>query len=112
MLDYDFWIKKWQDDKVFVLDKDILKFKSFIYTPFVKANLYGFQTADVRKLLFADALARYQRMAEKNVLFPTGCHTLCNTSFVESKKFSNVLTDDIANIFYKQMLKLAPKLKH
>lgn len=106
MLDYDFWIKKWQDDKVFVLDKDILKFKSFIYTPFVKANLYGFQTADVRKLLFADALARYQRMAEKNVLFPTGCHTLCNTSFVESKKFSNVLTDDIANIFYKQMLKL------
>ncbi len=105
-MDKDYWIKKWQQDKDFIIENDRLKTKVYFYTPFPKSNLYGFQNGDIRKLIFCDILARYERMNERNVLFPTGCHTLCNTSFVESKKYSNILNDDIANMYTNQMLGL------
>lgn len=102
----DFWIKRWKQDKVFVLDKDRLKEKCFIFSPFPKTNSYGFQKGNVRPILSADVLARFERMCGKNVLFPTGYHSLCNTSFLENKKYSNVLNDDISNLFENEMLRL------
>ncbi|MBE6137100.1 MAG: hypothetical protein E7176_01735 [Erysipelotrichaceae bacterium] len=105
-MDRDYWIKKWQADKQFALENDRLKKKSYIYTPFPKGNLYGFQNGDARGLIYADTLARYQRLQSFNVLFPTGCHSLCNTSFVENKKLSNVLNDDISEVFTRQMYSL------
>lgn len=44
MMDRDYWIKKWQNEKIFSVENDRLKPKSYIYTPFPKANLFGFQT--------------------------------------------------------------------
>lgn len=105
-MDRDYWIKKWQNEKIFSVENDRLKPKSYIYTPFPKANLFGFQNGDFRKLICSDIYARSERMRENNVLFPTGLHSLCNTSFVENKKYSNLLNDDISDIFTKQMLKL------
>lgn len=105
-MDRDYWIKKWKNDKLFVVENDRLKPKSYIYTPFPKANLFGFQNGDFRRLICCDIFARAERMKENNVLFPTGCHSLCNTSFVENKKYSNLLNDDISDMFTKQMLKL------
>lgn len=102
----DYWIKKWKNDKLYALENDRLKKRSYVYTPFPKANLYGFQNGDVRGLIFADIIARYQRSQDKNVLFPTGCHSLCNTSFVENKKLSSIINDDISEIFTSQINKL------
>lgn len=105
-MDRDYWIKKWKNDKIFVVENDRLKPKSYIYTPFPKANLFGFQNGDFRKLVCCDIFARSERFKDNNVLFPTGCHSLCNTSFVENKKYSNLLNDDISDMFTNQMLKL------
>lgn len=103
IMNRDYWIKKWKHDKLYALENDRLKKRSYVYTPFPKANLHGFQNGDVRGLVFTDVLARYQRLQDKNVLFPTGCHSLCNTSFVENKKFSSIINDDISLIFNNQI---------
>ena len=98
--------KKWQSDKSFIIENDILKEKAYVFSPFPKMNQYGFQSLQIRKLVYIDVLARYLRMRDKNVLFPVGFHSLGNSSFLESKRNSNVLDDKIQNIFYKQMLEL------
>lgn len=102
-MDREYWIKKWQADKTFSLEVDRLKKRSYIYTPFPKCNLYGFQNGNVRGLVYSDVVARFHRFKAYNVLFPTGCHSLGNTSFVENKKLSSVLNDDIQLLFTKQM---------
>lgn len=105
-MDEQYWIKKWQEDKDFVIENDRLKKRVYLYTPFPKTNLYGFQNGDIRGLIACDILARYHRMRNKNVLFPTGCHSLCRTSFVENKKYSNLLNDDLSDMYSAQMLRL------
>ena len=101
-----FWYNKWQQDKCFIVENDILKDKAYVYTSYPKMNQYGFQTFNIRRLILADAYARYLRMRDMNVLFPVGFHSLGNSSFIESKRNSNVLDDKIQKIFYKQMLEL------
>lgn len=98
--------KKWQDDKNFIIDGDKLKGKSFVFSSFPTANKYGYQSGKVRPLIYGDIIARYERMLNKNVLYPVGFNTLAETSFIESRKASNMLTDDISNAFLNQMLKL------
>ncbi|MGM9969252.1 MAG: class I tRNA ligase family protein [Anaeroplasma sp.] len=97
---------KWVNNKSFIIENDILKEKTYVFAPFPKTNQYGFQNADIRKLIAADVISRYQRLQDKNVLFPIGFHSLGLSSFNESKKNSNKLDDKIANIFERQMLEL------
>ena len=98
--------KKWQEDKNFIIDNDHLKEKSYIFSSFPTANKYGFQTGNIRPLLYGDVLARYERLLNKNVLYPVGFNTLAESSFIESRKSANVLNDNLAKTFLNQMLKL------
>ncbi|MCI5583504.1 MAG: class I tRNA ligase family protein [Anaeroplasma sp.] len=105
-MEREYWIEKWQKDNDFSIENDRLREKSFIFASFPKANMFGFQSLGFRHLIYADAYARYQRFQNKNVLFPVGIHSLCNTSFLENKKLSSALNDDISKIFKEQMEKL------
>ncbi len=98
--------KKWQEDKNFIIDNDHLKEKSYIFSSFPTANKYGFQTGNIRPLLYGDVLSRYERLLNKNVLYPVGFNTLAESSFIESRKSANVLNDNLAKTFLNQMLKL------
>lgn len=98
--------KKWQIEKNFIIDNDHLKEKSFVFSAFPTANKFGFQSGKIRPILVGDLIARFERLLNKNVLYPVGFNTLAETSFLESRKQSNLLTDDIANTFLNQMLKL------
>lgn len=100
------WYNKWQNDNCFLIENDCLREKSSIFSSIPKADIYGFQDGSVRELLLADIVSRYERMKNKNVLFPVGFNTLSNKSFLENKKQQNEITDDISNIFLKQMLEL------
>jgi len=98
--------KKWQEEKNFIIDNDHLKEKCFIFSSFPTANKYGFQTGNVRPLIYGDVIARYERLLNKNVLYPVGFNTLAESSFIESRKSANVLNDNISKTFLNQMLKL------
>ena len=105
-MDYKDLYEKWQEDKYFVIDGDRLKEKSYVFSSFPTSNLYGFQNGKIRSVVAGDLLARFERLKNKNVLFPIGFNTLSQSSFIESRKSSNALNDDISNIFYNQMLRL------
>lgn len=103
---YDYWIEKWQKSKNFRVESDRIKTKSYLFSSFPKTNTYGFQRGNIRPLLVGDFYSRYLRMAGENVLFPTGYDSLCFTSYLENKKHSNTINDEISNLFREQMLRL------
>lgn len=101
--DYTYWIEKWNKGKIFRVENDRVKKKSFIFSSFPKTNLYGFQDARFRSLLACDFYSRYERMKGINVLFPTGFDSLGFSSFIENKKHNIAMKKDIVSIFDEQM---------
>ncbi len=100
------WIEEWKKSKNFRVENDRIKKKSYLFSAFPKTNTFGFQTLSIRNLLIGDFYSRYQRMVGYNVLFPVGYDSLGLSSFLENKKRSNVINDDIITIFEQQMLNL------
>ena len=80
------WYTKWQNDKCFMIENDCLKEKISIISSIPRADIYGFQDLRIRELLASDIEARYERLKNKNVLFPVGFDSLCNRSYLENKK--------------------------
>ena len=105
-MDYEYYINKWKLEKSFKIESDKIKEKYYIYTEFPMANQYGFQNINLKGIVSSDIYSRFYRMNDKNVFFPLGFHTLSKSSFVETKKLSNYLNDDLANIMHKQLLNL------
>ena len=100
------WYKKWLSKRGFMIENIKLNKKSSIYTYFPKMNQYGFQSGNIRGIILADTISSYQRMTDLNVLFPIGFHSLGSSSFLQSKKKSNLLDDEISDIFHNQMIEL------
>lgn len=101
-----YWIDKWKKSKNFRVENDRIKPKSYLFSSFPKTNLYGFQDGNIRPLLIGDFFSRYQRMAGFNVLYPIGFDSLGLSAFLENKRHSNIINDDISLLFEEQMLKL------
>ena len=102
----DYWIDRWQKSRNFCVENDRIKPKSYLFSAFPKTNTYGYQDGNIRKVLVGDFFSRYKRMQGFNVLFPFGYDSLGYKSFMENKKRSNVINDDISMIFKEQVLKL------
>lgn len=102
----DYWIERWRKSKNFSVEKDRIKPKSYLFSSFPKTNLYGFQDGNIRSIIANDAFSRFNRMIGYNVLFPIGYDSLGLSSFMENKKHSNAINDDICMIFRNQMLRL------
>ncbi len=104
--DSQYWIEEWQRSKNFRVEKDRIKPKSYLFSSFPKTNLYGFQDGNIRGALVGDFFSRYERMDGKNVLFPLGFDSLGLSSYLENKRLSSTINDDISFVFEEQMLKL------
>ncbi len=100
------WIEAWKNSKIFQVEKDRIKPKTYLFSSFPKTNLNGFQDAFIRPVLVGDFFSRYLRMKGNNVLFPMGFDSLGLSSYMENKKISNAITDDISFAFEQQMLQL------
>ena len=103
---YNYWINRWQTSKSFRVENDRIKQKSFLFSSFPKTNIYGFQNGNIRPQLIGDFFSRYQRMDNFNVMYPIGYDSLGLKSFLENKKYSNLINDDISIIFRQQLLNL------
>ena len=60
-MDYQSILKMWDKNKCYIVENDRIKPKKFIYTPFFRANSYGFNNADIRRLVASDVVARFLR---------------------------------------------------
>ena len=97
MSNSDFY-NKWQEDKNFIIDNDKLKDRRFVFSSLPKCNNYGFQNGKIRPLIYGDIIARFNRLLNRNVLFPVGINTLSQQSFLESRKQYNMLNDELSDL--------------
>lgn len=100
------WNLKFINDKIYSVDNDRFKEKRYVFSPFPPANMHGFQDGDIRHIVLADIMARYMRMENHNVLYPTGFNSLTKESFQECKKLYKSLDDKSVEVFYDQMVKM------
>ena len=100
------WYKKWLLNRGFIVENDMLKSKSYIYTTMPKANQFGYQNGNIRGIIASDIYARFDRLNDYNVLFPLGFDTLASSSFQESKKNNNLLDDEIPNLYIEELKEL------
>ena len=100
------WYKKWCIARGFIIENDMLKSKSYIYTSMPKANQFGFQNGNLRGVIASDVFARFDRLNDLNVLYPIGLDTLSFSSFSEAKKNDNLLDDEIPNIYIEELKEL------
>ena len=93
------WYQKWLDNRSFIVENDRLKDKSYVFSSFTRCDNYGFLDGNVRPYILADIYSRYLRMRDKNVLMPVGFNTLSAKSFIESKRYNNLLDDKVSDLY-------------
>lgn len=98
------WYKVWQDNHIFNVEKNLLKKKRFIFTPYLRVNQDGFVNGNFREYLFADSLARYLRYRGENVLYAPGFDTLSYSFFMETKIERNALDTHLFDKYYNELL--------
>ena len=100
------WYKIWQENHLFMVEKNLLKKKKYLYTPCIKVNQDGFQNADLREEIYADTLARYFRFRGDNVMYAPSFDTICYSSFMESKIENNELNDALFDSYNNELVAL------
>ncbi|MDE6013473.1 MAG: class I tRNA ligase family protein, partial [Anaeroplasmataceae bacterium] len=98
-----YWIEEWQDSKIFSVENDRIKKKKYYFSYFPKTKHSGFQSGNIRPILVGDVFARYERICDNNVLFPTGLDSLGAEVHEEVKKYKN---NELQEIFKNQLLEL------
>ncbi|MDE5566500.1 MAG: class I tRNA ligase family protein [Anaeroplasmataceae bacterium] len=98
-----YWIEEWQDSKIFSVENDRIKRKKYYFSYFPKTKHSGFQSGNIRPILVGDVFARYERICDNNVLFPTGLDSLGAEAHEEVKKYKN---NELQEIFKNQLLEL------
>ena len=98
-MDYYKMYNKWQNDKCFLIENDCLKDKISFISSIPRADIYGFQDLRIREIIITDIISRYERLNNKNVLFPVGVDSLCNKAFLENKKQQNKISDESKSTF-------------
>ena len=105
-MDYYKMYNKWQNDKCFLIENDCLKDKISFISSIPRADIYGFQDLRIREIIITDIISRYERLNNKNVLFPVGVDSLCNKAFLENKKQQNKISDELSDTLFDEMLYL------
>ena len=67
----EYWQQKWKDEKIFSVSMDPTKLKFYCLEmfPYPSGNMH---MGHVRNYSIGDAMARFQRLMGKNVLYPMG----------------------------------------
>lgn len=99
----DYWIKKWQDNKIFSVENDQIKSKKYHFSCFARTLFCGFQDGHLRPSIIGDVYSRFDRMRDCNVVFPTGVNSLGPEAHEELKKYKN---DQLSLLYEEQLLQM------
>ena len=59
-------------NRLYRIERDRLKTRTFIYLNYPIVNYYGLNISDAKKYIYADFIARFERLLGRNVLFSLG----------------------------------------
>ena len=101
-------IEKAHMDRMYRVERDRLKTRYFIYLNYPKINYHGLNLSEAKKYVYADFIARYQRLIGRNVLFSIGYNNNDSSIYLSSQKFDKPLYSYVASTFqiYQKELKL------
>ncbi len=101
-------IEKAHKDRLYRVERDRLKSRCFIYLNYPKINYHGLNLNEAKRYVYADFIARYERMVGRNVLFSIGYNNIDSSIFHSINKFDKPLYNFCASQFllYQKELKL------
>lgn len=91
------------DNKYFKIEKNELKKKKFIFTPFVKVLNSGFLDGNFREYIYADFIAKYLKFKDYNVFYAPCFDSFTFNSFIESKIEFNELNDNLSSKYMHEL---------
>lgn len=101
-------IERAHKDRMYRVERDRLKTRYFIYLNYPKINYHGLNLSEAKKYVYADFVARYERLVGRNVLFSIGYNNNDSSIYNSSAKFDKPLYSYVASTFqiYQKELKL------
>lgn len=95
-------------ERVYRVERDRLKSRYFIYLNYPKINYHGLNLSEAQKYIYADFVARYQRLVGRNVLFSIGYNNIDSSIYHSSSKFDKPLYSYVSSTYktYQKELKL------
>lgn len=90
------------------VERDRLKSRYFIYLNYPKINYHGLNLSEAKKYVYADFVARYERLIGRNVLFSIGYNNLDSSIYHSFNKLDKPLYNFCASQFtlYQKELRL------
>ena len=101
-------IEKAHKNRLYKVEKDRLKSRSFIYLNYSKINYHGLNLSEARRYVYADFIARFERLIGRNVLFSIGYNNLDSSIYNNSNKLDKPIYNYCASQYslYQKELKL------
>ena len=97
-------IEKAHKEKLYRIERDRLKPRSFIFTNYPKTNYYGLNVSDAKEYVYIDFVARFERLLGRNVLFSLGYNNIDSSILNISSNLDKPLASFVAggfNIYQK-----------
>ena len=101
-------IEKAHKERMYRVERDRLKSRYFIYLNYPKINYHGLNLSEAKRYVYADFIARYERLIGRNVLFSIGYNNIDSSIFNNGSKFDKPLYNFCASQFaiYQKELRL------
>ena len=84
-------IEKAHKERMYRVERDRLKSRYFIYLNYPKINYHGLNLCEAQKYVYADFVARYERLIGRNVLFSIGYNNVDETIYHNATKLDKPL---------------------
>ena len=95
-------------NRIYRVERDRLKPRHFIYLNYPVINYHGLNLSDAQKYVFADFVARYERLNGRNVLFSIGYNNTDSSIYKNTAKLGKPIYNYCASEFtaYQKELRL------
>ena len=101
-------IEKAHKNRLYRVERDRLKSRCFIYLNYPKINYHGLNISEAKRYVYADFIARFERLIGRNVLFSIGYNNLDSSIYLNANKLDKPLYNYCASQYalYQKELKL------
>lgn len=101
-------IEKAHKARLYKVERDRLKSRLYVYMNYPKINYHGLNLSEAKKYVYADFIARYQRLIGRNVLFSIGYNNIDTSIYKNISKLDKPIYSFCASEFhlYQKELKL------
>lgn len=101
-------IEKAHKNRLYRVERDRLKSRCFIYLNYSKINYHGLNISEAKRYVYADFIARFERLIGRNVLFSIGYNNIDSSIYNNQNRLDKPIYNYCASQYalYQKELKL------